>query len=372
MNYFYRIWRITIDQSIKNQSICQSDVLNATKDLHSFLPTINYELVCCINEIHCRTIRSVAWSPRGNILAQSSFDGSVSILKFNENFNSFSIVTKLEGHENEVKSVQWSPDGHWLATCGRDKTVWIWSYSNDEEDFECYAIKQEHSQDVKCICWHPTNSSIFLSASYDGTVRVWCYDDDLDEWECVQTIRAFFNVNSEDGMLPGTIWSISFSSNLRSQKETFICVGDEGRFQEYYFDESVQRWQLIDENKERLCFGSIYSICYKQNHVALACSDGFVLIMKRDSECNVSHIIDTDNNTNRYSKSDSYQDITKDNFQNQSKSTVTKLGKWRVVDKINFPSNSDINSVDWVLNGTVIAACTDDYNIHLITTNLFK
>ncbi len=58
-------------------------------------------------------------------MASAGFDGITAIWEFTN--GEFECIATLEGHENEVKSVSWSPNGQLVATCSRDKSVWIWA-----------------------------------------------------------------------------------------------------------------------------------------------------------------------------------------------------------------------------------------------------
>lgn len=125
------------------------------------------ETVFSLNEVipsgHKRTVRSLAWSPSGEILATASFDSTVGVWeRIPENFEMSSSESgpdwecygTLEGHESECKCVSFSHNGHLLASCGRDKSVWVWEMRPDS-DFECVGVLIEHSQDVKAVQWHP-------------------------------------------------------------------------------------------------------------------------------------------------------------------------------------------------------------------------
>ncbi|KAI9714397.1 MAG: Cytosolic iron-sulfur protein assembly protein [Bogoriella megaspora] len=110
----------------------------------------------------------------------------------------FSVV--LDGHDSEIKSLAWSPGGNLLATCSRDKSVWIWEELPDEEDnFETVAVLQEHEGDVKCVAWHP-EEELLASASYDDTIRL--YKEDADDWTCVSVLDAH----------EATVWCVDFEA----------------------------------------------------------------------------------------------------------------------------------------------------------------
>ncbi|KAI8821138.1 WD40-repeat-containing domain protein [Fimicolochytrium jonesii] len=151
--------------------------------------------VSTLDDAHKRTIRSVAFSPDGKLLATASFDASTAI--WERDIDKWDCVATLEGHENEVKSVSWSASGALLATCSRDKSVWIWEVVGDS-DFECLSVLQEHEQDVKMVQWHP-NEELLVSASYDDTMKIWREDD--DDWYCSDTLKGHGS----------TVWGVDFN-----------------------------------------------------------------------------------------------------------------------------------------------------------------
>jgi WD40 repeat protein len=155
-------------------------------------------LVATLTGDHQRTIRSVAWSPDGQLLVCGSFDATITVYARDAE-GRFSAAHTLEGHEHEVKGVAWNNEGRLLATCSRDKSVWIWERGPDG-DFEMAALLHGHQQDVKCVAWHPFEQ-VLVSASYDDTLREWREEDaGADEWICSDVLTAHTS----------TVWAVAF------------------------------------------------------------------------------------------------------------------------------------------------------------------
>ncbi|CAE7872903.1 Ciao1 [Symbiodinium necroappetens] len=156
-----------------------------------------------VSERHSRTLRSLAWSPCGKLLAAASFDASISVWRVIPGTDTrgrieFDCMTVLSGHENEVKSVAFSPSGNLFASCSRDRSVWVYD-SEETDEYECVALLQSHTQDVKAVRWHPQQEVLF-SCSYDDTIKVW--GPDGDDWCCKETMEGHGS----------TVWSMSFDS----------------------------------------------------------------------------------------------------------------------------------------------------------------
>src|SRR5262245_49400859 len=78
---------------------------------------------------HSQSVRAVAFSPNGKVLASASEDCKVRIWRLDRNKATAGPV--LEGHQNFVLDVAFSPDGKTLATASTDKSVRLWDFSGD-------------------------------------------------------------------------------------------------------------------------------------------------------------------------------------------------------------------------------------------------
>lgn len=177
---------------------------------------------CIIQQViggdNTKSIRCLAFSPDGRMLCSGSFDSTLVVYVQAE--DGYSLMARLEGHENEVKCVAWSPSGKKIASCSRDKNVWVWEIDEAGEDFLCGNVLEGHTQDVKWVGWMSNHS--LASAAYDDTIRVWEYDD--DDIVCKQVLEGHAS----------TVWALAF------KKELIVSVGE---------DQSLRVWQSRQGSK---------------------------------------------------------------------------------------------------------------------------
>ncbi|KII65459.1 putative cytosolic iron-sulfur protein assembly protein CIAO1 [Thelohanellus kitauei] len=183
----------------KNELVCSG----ADRKLYMVKFDENYQLVSIKNFVteSLRTIRSVAWSPCGRLLATCSFDSISRVYTVDADLQ-IELVSEIEGHDSEVKSIAWDSNGLFLATCGRDCTVWVWEFLPPNE-FQCATVVHQHSLDVKKVKFSH-GGNLLVSCGYDSQI-IFYEQDEEEEW----TMTDSYKIGQT------TVWSVSFSPDDR-------------------------------------------------------------------------------------------------------------------------------------------------------------
>jgi WD40 repeat protein len=115
-------------------------------------------------------IRSIAWSPDGEVLAATGEWEKIILLHPDKDEPKLVI----DAHEGEVKTLAWSPDGKILASGGSKKkgknrgTVKLWNPTTGKLLRSITADEYE----VTNIQWKPDSKSLAIDAN-DDTIRIW-------------------------------------------------------------------------------------------------------------------------------------------------------------------------------------------------------
>lgn len=110
---------------------------------------------------------SLAWSPKGSILASGSEDNTVKLWSLQSDAIK-PMGQPFEGHTGDVTSVAFSPDGEIIATGSKDKTIRLWDLRGNPIGQPW----QGHTDTITSVVFSPNGNRI-LSSSADGTVREW-------------------------------------------------------------------------------------------------------------------------------------------------------------------------------------------------------
>jgi WD40 repeat protein len=148
-----------------------------------FFNTANDEVVL---ELHGHTsrVRSVAFSPDGQIFATASDDGS--IILWDESTHG-PTSDPLKGHMSPVKSIAFSPDGQVLASGGGDEII-LWDLAGDDS---LGLLLEDISLDYSVA--FNQDGSIIAAGSY-GEVSVW----DLTNNEKINSFELEQSGNVDD------------------------------------------------------------------------------------------------------------------------------------------------------------------------------
>lgn len=126
---------------------------------------------------HTDTVRHVAWSPNGLLLATASRDGTARVF----DAQSGRSLWVLPSDGVMVEGVSWSPDSTRIATVGRDRVVRIWDAASGEP----LRLLTGATDIGRQTAWSP-NGRWIAATSRDRTVRVW----DAETGDLVHELRG--------------------------------------------------------------------------------------------------------------------------------------------------------------------------------------
>jgi WD40 repeat protein len=139
--------------------------------------SMNLMPICIARLRHNDSVRSVAFSPDGRVLATGNDDGVARLMDVETGIE----LRSLE-HNDSIGSVAFSPDGYMLATGSRDRTVRIWDVETGLE-----LKRLEHDGSVWFVAFR--SDGRMLASLGDYGVRLWDVDTgkelqrlELDSW----------------------------------------------------------------------------------------------------------------------------------------------------------------------------------------------
>ncbi|MGK7948288.1 MAG: hypothetical protein AB4368_05650 [Xenococcaceae cyanobacterium] len=123
-----------------------------------------------ILEDHSDVVRSLAFSPDGQMLASGSSDKTVKLWNVSDLEHLDEKPKILEGYRQRTRSVAFSPDGQILALGSEDQNVYLWKlYPLDKEPT---VLNLGHDFGISTVAFSPDNQ-ILASGSWDKTIRLW-------------------------------------------------------------------------------------------------------------------------------------------------------------------------------------------------------
>lgn len=161
---------------ISNQSLrCMAfspsgDVLAVgSSDGRVYLLDAHTYLTLDVLESHVNSVFTVAFTPDGQYLLSGSRDAHLNVWKVGKKYQ---LYRRITAHMSTVNSIAVSPDGSMIATAGRDKEVRIWSAKSFDLLKVIGARFDGHVNSVNRVLW-TTYNNMLISASDDRSLMLW-------------------------------------------------------------------------------------------------------------------------------------------------------------------------------------------------------
>jgi WD40 repeat protein len=191
---------------------------------------------------HTGSVRAVAWSPDGTMIASGADDLAVRIW----NAESGELLHTLPINDGgwTIGCVAWSPDGTTIAACSGN-TVSMW----DADTGMLQRTLGGHADMVISLAWSPSGDQI-ASASNDATIIVW----DMETGKSLRTLAT-----GESGIGPEVAWSSGGDQIANGVRGGYLTLWDAATGKEL--------------QKTRILFGGTSPMAWSPDQMKLAVSE---------------------------------------------------------------------------------------------------
>jgi len=168
-------------------------------------------------------VRSVAFSPTGEIIASGSDDKSVRLW----NVNSGKQMKLIEGHESSVYAVAFSPTGEIIASGSDDKTVRLWNVQSGKQ----IAVLTGNLGSVHTVAFEPINGRYLVAAGAAGRLQFWDHHSGK---------TFLYRYNFAPGAWLDLLPDGRFDASAEGMR--YLCYTEKGTFNSYTAEELAKEF----------------------------------------------------------------------------------------------------------------------------------
>ncbi len=161
LGFGYAAYRRFVADSVAMPAAMAPMRLAQTTTTQPVIPTAAKRVL--VFEQHQRTVRSVTWSPGGNMLASGANDAQLLTWDLN------GTVHVRRQQANAVRAVAWSPDGQQLAAAVANLVMFF----NPVTGAVLAPPAQAHTDQVTALAWSPRQPLQVVSTGLDKRAIVW-------------------------------------------------------------------------------------------------------------------------------------------------------------------------------------------------------